>query len=141
MEKEKDIKKRLSKEQYHILREKGTETSGSGKWLKNKATGTYICANCGNELFSSDTKFESGSGWPSFYDVMNSKNVKLHDDFSHGMYRTEVICAKCGSHLGHLFRDAPQTPTGNRYCINSLSLDFKKAKPKAKKRSTTKKKA
>ena len=85
----------------------------------------YKCAACGNPLFSSKHKFESGSGWPSFYDLAKQGAVKLKTDTSHGMTRTEVVCTKCGSHLGHLFRDAPQTPTGNRYCINSLALDFK----------------
>ena len=120
--------KKLTKEQEHVLKEKGTEAPFSGKLLHNKETGTYTCAACGNPLFSSDTKFDSGSGWPSFHDVMNSDSVKLEEDNSLGMKRTEVICKKCGGHLGHVFEDAPQTPTGKRYCINSLSLDFKKKK-------------
>jgi len=123
-------KDKLTPEQYHILREKGTEAPFSGKLLHNKETGTYVCHACWTELFSSDTKFDSGSGWPSFYDVKNSKNVRLVADNSHGMQRVEVQCGTCGSHLGHVFNDAPQTPTGMRFCINSAALDFKKAKAK-----------
>jgi peptide-methionine (R)-S-oxide reductase len=115
----------LTPEQYEVLRMKGTETPGTGKLLHNEETGTYTCAACGNELFSSDTKFDSGSGWPSFYDPKNTENVELVSDESHGMRRTEVVCKRCGGHLGHLFDDAPQTPTGQRYCINSAALDFK----------------
>lgn len=120
-----DWKAKLTPEQYAVLREKGTEAPFTGALLNNKADGTYTCAACGAELFSSDTKFDSGSGWPSFYDVMNNKNVKLTEDNSHGMQRVEVQCANCGSHLGHVFPDGPK-PTGQRYCINSLALDFKK---------------
>ncbi len=119
-----DWKKKLSPEQYHILREKGTEAPFSGKLLKNKANGTYVCAACDQELFSSDTKFDSGTGWPSFYDVKNSKNLRLEDDNSLGAHRVEVMCANCGGHLGHVFDDGPN-PTGKRYCINSCALDFK----------------
>ncbi|MBI2546453.1 peptide-methionine (R)-S-oxide reductase MsrB [Candidatus Woesearchaeota archaeon] len=121
---ESEWKKRLTPEQYHVLREKGTEMAFTGKLLKNKETGTYTCAACDQKLFSSDTKFDSGTGWPSFTDAIPS-SVEFHRDMSHGMVRTEVTCAKCGSHLGHVFDDGPG-PTGKRFCINSCSLDFKK---------------
>lgn len=121
---EAEWKKKLGAEKYNVLREKGTEMPGTGKLLKNKDKGKYVCGGCGAELFSSDTKFESGTGWPSFNDA-NKKNVILKDDTSHGMKRTEVLCKKCGGHLGHLFDDGPG-PTCKRYCINSLALDFKK---------------
>ncbi|MBI4019650.1 MAG: peptide-methionine (R)-S-oxide reductase MsrB [Candidatus Aenigmarchaeota archaeon] len=115
-------KKKLSAEQYRILREKGTEAPFTGKLLKNKEKGAYLCKGCGTELFSYETKFESGTGWPSFYDA---KNVQLREDDSHGMRRTEVLCKKCGGHLGHVFDDGPQ-PTGKRFCINSAALEFRK---------------
>jgi peptide-methionine (R)-S-oxide reductase len=118
-------KKELTPEQYHILREKGTETPGTGKLLHNKATGDYTCAACGQVVFTSDTKFDSGSGWPSFYDPANTEAVKLVADPSMGMDRVEVVCANCGGHLGHVFNDAPDQPTGMRFCINSCALDFK----------------
>ncbi|HXR49607.1 MAG TPA: peptide-methionine (R)-S-oxide reductase MsrB, partial [Verrucomicrobiae bacterium] len=118
-------KDKLTPEQYHILREKGTEAAFTGKLLHNDKTGNYTCAACGKVVFTSDTKFDSGSGWPSFYDVANTKAVELHDDAGHGMHRVEVMCANCGSHLGHVFNDAPDQPTGMRFCINSAALDFK----------------
>ncbi|HVV66452.1 MAG TPA: peptide-methionine (R)-S-oxide reductase MsrB [Candidatus Saccharimonadales bacterium] len=121
-------KDKLTPEQYHILREKGTEAPFTGKLLHNDKTGDYTCAACGNVVFKSDTKFDSGSGWPSFYDVANTKAVKLAEDRSHGMQRVEVMCAKCGSHLGHVFRDAPDQPTGMRFCINSAALGFEEHK-------------
>lgn len=119
-------KKKLTDEQYHILREKGTEAPFTGKLLENHETGMYTCGACGAELFSSEHKFDSGSGWPSFYNAKDNKALVLKSDSSLGMERTEVTCANCGSHLGHLFHDAPQTPTGQRFCINSVALDFKK---------------
>jgi peptide-methionine (R)-S-oxide reductase len=114
----------LSPDEYAVLRQAGTERPGTGPLLHEHRSGIFKCRACGNELFQSDTKFESGSGWPSFYDPMNSDAVELVDDSSHGMKRTEVRCKRCGSHLGHVFDDAPQTPTGERYCMNSVSLTF-----------------
>ena len=119
-----DWKKTLSKEAYQVLREKGTELSGTGKLLHNKASGMYTCAGCGAQLFASDTKFDSGTGWPSF-DKAIPGAVVFHEDVSHGMRRVEVTCKKCGGHLGHVFDDGP-TKTGKRFCINSCALDFKK---------------
>lgn len=123
---DKELKKRLTPEQYKILREKGTEAPFTGKFLHNQDKGTYTCAVCRAELFSSEHKFDSGSGWPSFYDAFTSDSVKLSEDKSMGMQRVEVTCANCGSHLGHVFNDAPDQPTGRRFCVNSASLDFKK---------------
>lgn len=114
----------LSEEQYRVLRGRGTEAPFSGALNHNKDSGKYVCAGCGQELFSSDTKFDSGSGWPSFYDALPG-SVELSKDDSHGMVRTEVTCSNCGGHLGHIFDDAPSQPTGQRYCINSVSLNFK----------------
>ena len=116
----------LSPEQYKVLRECGTEPPFTGKYVHHKENGIYVCAGCGNELFSSDTKFESGSGWPSFWDQMSKDAIEMRVDKSHGMKRIEIICKKCGGHLGHVFDDGPN-PTGLRYCVNSLSLDFKPA--------------
>jgi len=118
---EEEWKKVLSPEEYHVLREKGTEPAFSGKYLKNKKKGTYVCAGCGNELFSSETKFDSGTGWPSFWSPVSKDSVEEKVDNRFGMHRTEVRCKKCGGHLGHVFDDSP-TPTGQRYCINSVSL-------------------
>lgn len=123
---EDEWKKELSPEQYSILRMKGTEAPFSGKYWNNKEKGDYTCSACGAKLFSSDTKFESDSGWPSFTDPMVKANIETRQDFSHGMVRTEVICKKCGGHLGHLFDDGPKDKGGKRYCINSCSLNFKK---------------
>lgn len=123
-----DWKKKLTPKQYQVLREKTTELPFSGKLLHNKEKGTYKCAGCGTELFVSDTKYDSGCGWPSFYEA-NKKNIELKDDFSMGMHRIEVLCRKCGGHLGHLFDDGPK-PTGKRYCINSAALEFKKEERK-----------
>ncbi len=120
--------KKLTKEQYHILKEKGTEIPFTGKLLKNKEKGVYICAGCGNKLFVSEKKYDSGTGWPSFSDVKKGA-IKLKEDNSLLMKRTEVVCGKCGGHLGHLFDDGPK-PTGKRYCINSAALEFKKRKNK-----------
>lgn len=128
MSKDDKWKDKLTPEQYHILREKGTEAPGTGKLLHNDKTGDYTCGACGQVIFKSDTKFDSGSGWPSFYDVANTKAVKLEEDASLGMHRVEVMCANCGSHLGHVFDDAPDQPTGKRFCINSAALDFKEKK-------------
>lgn len=123
MDSEDNWEKKLTKEQYQVLREKGTERPFTGKLWNKHDDGVYKCAGCGANLFSSETKFESGTGWPSFYDVMNNENIELKEDRSLGMIRTEVICKNCGGHLGHMFMDGPK-PTGCRYCINSVSLDF-----------------
>jgi len=114
----------LTPEQYKVMREHGTEHPFSGKYADCKTNGTYVCAGCGEELFSSTTKFDSGTGWPSYYQAINDTAVEETVDNSHGMSRVEVHCRNCGSHLGHVFPDGPQ-PTGLRYCINSVSLDLK----------------
>lgn len=110
--------------EYQVLREAGTERPWTGELLDEKRPGVYACRGCGNELFEADTKFDSGSGWPSFYQAIAPGAVELHEDRSLGMLRTEVLCAKCGSHLGHVFPDGYGTPTGDRYCMNSVSLRF-----------------
>jgi peptide-methionine (R)-S-oxide reductase len=122
---EEEWKKILNPEQYNVLREKGTEAPYSGKYYLHKEKGVYVCAACGAELFKSDTKFDAGCGWPSFSDVIDSAKVVYTKDTSHGMIRTEITCATCGGHLGHVFDDGP-TSTGLRYCINSVSIEFKK---------------
>src|SRR3989338_3429692 len=142
---ESEWKEKLTPEQYNILRKAETERPYTSSLLKEKRKGVFTCMACGNELFDSSTKFDSGTGWPSFYGtkifeifvprnqkrykkfrgLMNNKAVKLKTDYKIGIPRTEVLCGKCGSHLGHLFNDAPQTPTGKRYCINGCALNFK----------------
>jgi peptide-methionine (R)-S-oxide reductase len=123
-------KAELTPEQYHVLREKGTERAFTGKYVDEHRDGTYTCAACGAELFDSKTKFESGTGWPSFYEPKNTENVELRPDNSFFMKRTEVVCKRCGGHLGHVFDDGPN-PTGQRFCINSCSLELKETGPAA----------
>lgn len=126
---EEDWKKELTEEQYYILREGGTEHAFAGKYNNNKDDGNYYCAGCGNLLFDSKTKYDSKSGWPSFYQPIDKDKVIVQLDKTHGMIREEVLCANCGGHLGHVFNDGPQ-PTGKRFCMNSAALDFKKRDPR-----------
>lgn len=127
---EQEWKKLLTREQYRVLREKGTERPFRNKYDRHFEAGKYVCAACGQELFTSETKFNSGCGWPAFYAAKAGDRVVLSPDLTLGMVRTEVTCARCGSHLGHVFDDAPQTPTGQRFCINSVSLKFIPAESK-----------
>ena len=123
---EEEWKKKLSRQEYHVLREKGTERAFTGEFWNHKEKGTYKCAGCSVELFSSEAKFESGCGWPSFFEALDKDKVEEKLDLSHGMRRIEVLCKNCGGHLGHVFDDGPRDKTGLRYCINSVSLHFEK---------------
>jgi peptide-methionine (R)-S-oxide reductase len=117
-------REQLSPEAYEVLRNKATERPFTGKYVHSHEDGMFRCAACGTELFDADTKFESGTGWPSFTEPANTENVELRDDSSHGMHRVEVVCANCGGHLGHVFDDGPRDKGGKRYCINSCALDL-----------------
>lgn len=121
---EEELRQRLTPLQFHVTQEGGTEHGGSGRFYKHDERGTYVCVVCGADLFSSGTKFASGSGWPSYWAPVSGEAVRLVEDRGHGMVRTEVRCAQCDAHLGHLFDDGPRDTTGQRYCINSASLDF-----------------
>ena len=126
---EEEWKKILTPEQYHVLREKGTDLPFKGEYYLHKEKGLYVCSACGNELFTSDMKFESDCGWPSFDKEVKGRKIKTSTDTTYGMVRTEILCGRCGGHLGHLFDDGP-TLTGKRYCVNSTSISFQGAKPK-----------
>lgn len=127
LKQDEEWRKHLSEQEYYVLREKGTEPAFTGKLLDNKKKGIYVCAGCGNVLFSSDTKFDSGTGWPSFWEIASHESIEQKVDNHFGLHRTEVVCKKCGGHLGHVFEDGP-APTGKRFCINSVSLNFKEQK-------------
>lgn len=123
---EEQWKQELTEEQYYVIRKKGTDRPYTGKYDQHWEEGTYECAACGNELFTSGTKFDAGCGWPSFYEALDKSKIIEKKDVSHGMVRTEILCANCGGHLGHVFDDGPKDKTGLRYCVNSTSIEFKK---------------
>jgi len=122
---EEQWKSELTPEQFYVIRQKGTDRPYTGKYDQHWEAGTYECAACGNELFTSETKFDAGCGWPSFYEALDKTKIIEKRDLSHGMIRTEILCAKCGGHLGHVFDDGPKDKTGLRYCVNSTSINFK----------------